>query len=144
MYSRNEEVYWLLLLEFFAPFLLICTYPFSICVCRSAVPFLGREPDHGGKGSEEDSDIDDMQYWSLEMACWKLACCTFFCLVPLTMRIHFEDVEMARCLLPYNTFFCYLTMMWFSFWRWQDGLLAAPLHGFESLNLDASKVVVLV
>ena len=50
MYFRNKEVYWLWLLEFFAPFLLICTYPFSICVCWSAVLFLGWESDYGGPG----------------------------------------------------------------------------------------------
>ena len=72
-----------------------------------------------------------------------LARCTFFC--PILLWLCCSILEMSRwldvcCSTPLQHF-CYLTMMWFSFSRWQDGLLAAALHDFESQNLDASKVV---
>ena len=113
MYSRNKEVYWLWLLEFFAPFLLICTYPFSICVCWSAVLFLGWESDYGGPGCRGQ--------WRGQWHRWhallklgdgllKARLVHLFLARPVhlllsytsvTMLFHFGDVEMARCLLLY-------------------------------------------
>ena len=153
MYSRNKEVYWLWLLEFFASFLLICTYPFSICVCWSAVLFLGWEPDYGGPGCRGQ--------WRGQWHRWhallklgdgllKARLVHLFLARPVHLLLSYTSVtcycsilEMSRWLdvcCPTTLLFLFETM-WFSFSRWQDGLLAAALHDFESQNLDASKVV---
>lgn len=57
-----------------------------------------------------------------------------------TATLTTQSTEAWICLLAYNTFFLFDFDV-VCIWRWQDGFLAAALHGFENLNLDASKVV---
>ena len=147
MYSRNKEVYWLWLLEFFASFLLICTYPFSICVCWSAILFLGWEPDYGGPGCRGQ--------WRGQWHRWhallklgdgllKARLVHLFLARPVhlllsytsvTMQFHFGDVEMARCLLLYAP-----TALSFVIWLWcgshfRDDKMACWLLHFMTLKV---------